>query len=205
MLHWLRNDGKKLDDTALAVGPMPEGVKALVGFVLSDLAGDALPDLLIACRRRRPPTARQEPRQRPALAGARSRRALEDELRPHADQLRTAWARSSRWKGRGSRSPTTTRPRRPGLGQSIGPVVLGLDRARRSSWFASRWPDGTMQCELNAKADAKLAAQRDQSQDGQLPGTFHVERLAVRVPGRLPRRRRPGLSGRSRRLRPARS
>ena len=52
--------------------------------------------------------------------------------------------------------------------------------------------------------DQKHDPRREQPQDRELPGTFHVERRTVRLPRRLPRRRRPGLPRRPRRLRPAR-
>ena len=45
---------------------------------------------------------------------------------------------------------------------------------------------------------------REQPQDRQLPGPFHVERRAVRLHRRLPGRRRPRLPGRPGRLQPAR-
>ena len=46
-------------------------------------------------------SARAEPRQRPALAGARPRRPLEVQPRPHADQLRTASGPGSSLEGQG--------------------------------------------------------------------------------------------------------
>ena len=103
-------------------------------------------------------------------------------------------APDSRSKGRGSMSLTTTRPRLRALGQSVGPVVLGMGASTSAPLLRVRWPDGVMQCELNVTADKTPDRRRGQPEDRQLPGPFHVERLEVRVPGRLLRRRRPRLS-----------
>jgi len=83
----------------------------------------------------------------------------------------------------GSRRPGQTRDRRPG-----SPAL-----ARRCAAMRAQRPHRR-----------GAGARREQPQDGQLPGAFHVERYAFRLPGRLPGRRRPGLPGRARGLRPAR-
>ena len=84
-----------------------------------------------------------------------------------------------------------------GLAQSIGPVLIGLGKRETADLVHLRWPDGVDAMRAQCPRRRQASAGREQPQDGQLPGTFHVERYAVRLPGRLPRRRRPGLPGRA--------
>ena len=155
-------------------------------------------------RRRRRAPARAQPGQRAALAVARPGGPVEDQLRPHADQPARARGPARRSKGRGSTSRTTTRPRRRASRSRSGRSSSGSARTRSAALLRLRWPDGTMQCELNVAADQTLALDRAQPQDRQLPRPLHLGRRAVRLPGRLPRRRRARLPRRPRRLRPAR-
>src|SRR5262249_32935708 len=59
-----------------------------------------------------------------------------------------------------------------GLAQSVGPVVLGLNKSPSVELVRLRWPDGTMQCELNARADAKLALAEYSRKEGSCPVLF---------------------------------
>ncbi len=125
VVHWSRNDGKTLIDAPLAVGPAPDGIKTLTGFVLSDLAGDALPDLLTLADGAPPTLAKNLGNGRHWLAldlGGRWKTSF-DHMRTNPHGLGT---RLTLWKGRGSSSPTTIRRPTASLGQSVGPFVLGL-------------------------------------------------------------------------------
>ena len=181
VVHWSRNDGKTLIDAPLAVGPAPDGIKTLTGFVLSDLAGDALPDLLTLADGAPPTLAKNLGNGRHWLA-ARSRRALEDELRSHANQ-----------------------PTRPGyqtpIGRAGAPLHLrgyyddGLARpidrpvcARSGCQSVGRTGSARVARRYDAmrvepEGRRQTRPQRGESQDGKLSGTFHVERFAVRVRG----------------------
>ena len=160
------------------------------------------------------PPGRSAPGEAPALArnlgngqhwlALRARRPLAGQARADADQLARDRHPRRRSKGRGSTSPTTTRRPSPGLAQSVAPVVLGLGNSpkRRPGPPPLARRRHAVRAERRRRPEARPG--REQPQDGELPGTFHVERRAVRLPRRLPGRRRPRLPRRARRLRPAR-
>ncbi len=65
-----------------------------------------------------------------------------------------------------------------GLGQSVAPIVFGLGTQPRADLVHVLWPDGVLQCELNRRGRREARPAREQPQDRELPGTFHVERRA---------------------------
>ena len=88
---------------------------------------------------------------------------------------------------------------RRGLAQSVdaGRPRPGIAGERRPG-PPSAGPTACMQCELNIAGEPDAIAGGEQPQDRELPGAFHVERPALRLPRRLPRRRRPRLPRRAR-------
>ena len=178
----------------------PAGVD---GFALADLVGDPLPDLVLVGDGDAPGS-----RATSATAGTGWRSTSAAAGRPASTTCgptRTGSAPGSTLEGQGLHVPydhTTTQagPRRSRSGRSSS----GSAERPRPPLLRLRWPDGTMQCELNVAADQTLALDREQPQDRQLPRPLHLERRPVRLPRRLPRRRRARLPRRPRRLRPAR-
>ena len=61
---------------------------------------------------------------------------------------------------------------KPGLGQSIAPVVLGLGQHDQAALVHLRWPDGVMQCELNVAANQKLDLAENNRKTGSCPVLF---------------------------------
>ncbi len=154
MIDWARNDGSKLVVTPMPVGPAPEGVKSLSGFALADLAGDPLPDLLWLPDGAPPALAKNLGNGRHWLAldlGGRWKTGG-DHMRCNPHGLGTRL----RLEGQGLLSTFEYTTQSAGLGQSIGPIVMGLDASPSVHLIQLAWPDGTMQCELNQKADIKL-------------------------------------------------
>ena len=155
------------------------------------------------------PTGRS-PRARPRNLGngqhwlaLAARRALAGQARADADQL--ARDRNPRARRRAG-APRHLRPHdardrprpvdrpgraRPRPARSSRPGPSPLARRRHA-----------VRAQCRGQPEARPG--REQPQDRQLPGTFHVERQALRLHRRLPRRRRPRLPGRPGRLQPAR-
>ncbi len=59
-----------------------------------------------------------------------------------------------------------------GLAQSVGPIVVGLGNRTLAELVRLRWPDGTIQCELNQAADVKLELSETNRKTGSCPVLF---------------------------------
>src|SRR5207237_5559386 len=57
-------------------------------------------------------------------------------------------------------------------GQSLGPILLCLGKSPSVELVRLRWPDGTMQCELNEKADVKRTLAELNRKTGSCPVLF---------------------------------
>ncbi len=167
---WSRNAGTRFETRPLPLGPDGPEATPLVGLRRGRPRRRRL--ARPAPRPRRPAASdRPEPRERQPLAGGRPRRPLEDQLRPHADQLRGARGPAL------ARRAGDQRPLRPhdpdgGLGQSVGPVVLGMGSNTSAPLLRVRWPDGVMQCELNVTADKTLTLAEQSRKTGSCPVLF---------------------------------
>ena len=176
---WARNEGSRLAPIDLALGP--DSPQALSGLLAVNLAGNALPDLIMI-RDGVPP--------RVSIQSDNGNRWL-------------GLALGGRWKfGKGSDGgPSRTNPQAigtrvllqgpelsvsydhvpmsSGLGQSAGPIVLGLGEARQALLLRLTWPDGVMQSELNVQADQVLALREANRKTGSCPVlfTFDGERM----------------------------
>ena len=169
-LDWSRNDGAKGATAEVAAGPLPEGVTRLDGFALVDLAGDPLPDLVLVVPGGPPMVARNLGNGRHWLAidlGGRWKTSF-DHMRtnPHGIGTRLSV------QGQGLLTTYDHTTQVAGLGQSAVPFVLGLDQSPSAELIRLRWPDGTMQCELNEKADTKLALTEFNRKTGSCPVLF---------------------------------
>src|SRR5215218_2095434 len=59
-----------------------------------------------------------------------------------------------------------------GLAQSVGPIVLGMGKLPTAALLRLRWPDGTMQSELNVTGDKLLAIAEHNRKTGSCPVLF---------------------------------
>jgi tetratricopeptide (TPR) repeat protein len=166
-LMWANPRGGQFVSRPLALGP---GSESLVGFAVADLVGDPLPDLLLIKDGEAPRICRNlgNGRHWLALDPAGRWKAGFDHMRsnPHGLGLRIVA------EGQGlfaTHEHTTTAS---GLGQSVKPIVLGLGEASSAALLRLRWPDGTMQCELNVAADQKLPLVEHNRKTGSCPVLF---------------------------------
>ncbi|WP_165248643.1 FG-GAP-like repeat-containing protein [Paludisphaera soli] len=164
-IAWLRNEGVRL-----ATQEPPALAEPGDGFILADLAGDALPDLLLVPAGGPPVLARNLGNGNRWLAvelGGRWR--VQPELmrtNPHAIGARvTVQARGV------DASYDHTTPV-AGLGSAVGPVVIGLKDRPAADVIHVLWPDGVMQAELNVAADEKLALAERNRKTGSCPVLF---------------------------------
>ena len=123
-------------------------------------------------RRRGRPADRRQSRQRPALAGARPLRPLEDGRRPYADESARARCPGRARRAGAERPVRAHDPRGRAWGRGSRPVVLGMDRVPSAALVRVRWPDGTLQCELNVPADQVLAVVEHNRKTGSCPVLF---------------------------------
>ena len=165
-----RNDGQKLVAQAIAAGPVPSEVKRLAGFTLADLTGDPLPDLLLLPDGSAPLLAKNLGNGNHWLAldlGGKWKTSF-DHMRTNPHGLGTRITVEG--QGLLATYDHTTPNATPG--QSVGPVVIGLGKSPSAELVRLRWPDGTMQCELNQKADVKLALAEVNRKTGSCPVLF---------------------------------
>ncbi|QEH32798.1 FG-GAP repeat protein [Aquisphaera giovannonii] len=164
---WARNEGTRL---ARVDWPVAAETPGAAGLAIADLAGDPLPDLLLA-RDGEPPAL--------ALNRGNGHHWLSLELAGHwrvkPELMRTnSHGLGTRVLVEGQDTHVAHEHTTPetGLAQSIGPVVLGLGKRDAAELLHLRWPDGVMQCELNVAADQKRAIGENNRKTGSCPVLF---------------------------------
>jgi tetratricopeptide (TPR) repeat protein len=165
---WLRNDGKRLVEQVLPVGSVVDGSPS--GFTLADLVSDALPDLLLIPDGRSPQISRNFGNGQHWLAldlGGRWNVGHEH-MRTNPQGLGTR----INLEGQGLHVTYDHTTPDTGLAQSVRPIVLGLGKSTVAELVRLRWPDGTMQCELNEKADVQLTLAEKNRKTGSCPVLF---------------------------------
>ena len=170
VVDWARNDGRKFATQPLSLVPGTTDVAHYTGFAVADLAGDPLPDLVLLADGVAPQLARNLGNGRHWLAldlGGRWKTSF-DHMRtnPHGIGTRITL------EGQGLLVTHDHTTPGAGLSQSVGPVVLGLGQSPSVELLRLRWPDGTMQCELNAKVDTRLALNEFNRKKGSCPVLF---------------------------------
>jgi hypothetical protein len=151
---WARNDGKRLTSSKLALGPDDAGTAPLAGFELADVVGDPLPDLFLLREGTAPRVARNLGNGQHWLAVDLSGRwnVRPQHMRTNPQGIGTRLV----LEGQGLNVPYDHTTPRSGLAQSTGPVVLGLGKIPTVALIRLRWPDWTMQSELNVAGDKRL-------------------------------------------------
>lgn len=161
-VQWLRSG--RGQPTPLADQP------AGSGFLLADLIGDPLPDLLRFGASQGPALGRNPGNGSNWLALDLSGRWKNsfDHMRTNPQGLGTKLA----LVGKGFSSPFELTTPATGPGQSVGPIVLGLGLARSVPLLELTWPDGVMQAELNVPAGQVLALAENNRKTGSCPVLF---------------------------------
>ncbi|MFO0960151.1 MAG: CRTAC1 family protein [Isosphaeraceae bacterium] len=151
--------------------PLPLVEKApSAGFLLADLIGDPLPDLLRFGEGQGPTLARNPGNGANWLAVELSGRWKNsfDHMRTNPQGLGTKLA----LVGKGFSSPFELTTPASGPAQSAGPFVLGLGPAKSIPLLELTWPDGVMQAELNVPAGQVLALAENNRKTGSCPVLF---------------------------------
>lgn len=165
---WARNEGmQRLSAGDLSVDLETPGVE---GLVLADLAGDPLPDLLLTRTGAAPALAHN-------LGNGHHWLALDlgGHWRVKPELMRTnSHAIGTRLIAEGQGIQVTYDHTTPdsGLGQSIGPVVIGLGTKPAVDLVHLHWPDGVMQCELNVAGGARRVLAENNRKTGSCPVLF---------------------------------
>jgi tetratricopeptide (TPR) repeat protein len=169
-LAWARNEGTKFATRPLALGPDESAEAKPSGFVYADLAGDALPDLLLVGEGVAPRLAlnRGNGRHWLALDLTGQWKIGHDRMRtnPHGLGVRLAL------QGQGLSVPYDHTTPEAGLAQSVAPIVLGMGTVPSAALLRLRWPDGTMQSELNVPANQALTLIEHNRKSGSCPVLF---------------------------------
>ena len=180
-LAWARNAGTRLETGPLPLKPGADhiahrpmaGVVAtptMVGFAAADLTGDPLPDLLFVREGEAPRLARNLGNGNHWLAVD-----LAGRWKTSFDHMRTnSQGLGARLllEGQGISVPYDHTTPSAGLGQSVGPVILGMGSHASAPLLHVRWPDGVMQCELNVTADKTLVLAEMNRKTGSCPVLF---------------------------------
>lgn len=166
--RWARNEGSRLATSSLMTGP-DEAAEA-VALDWADLAGDALPDLLLVRDGVGPVLAVNRGNGNHWLGVELAGRWKFgfDFMRTNPHGLGTKLA----LQGTGLDIPFTTGTHAATLGQSQGPLVFGLGPVASVPLIQLRWPDGVMQAELNVDADQVLALSEYNRKTGSCPVLF---------------------------------
>jgi tetratricopeptide (TPR) repeat protein len=155
---------------ALALGPEPSDPAPLVGLSLSNVAGDALADLLLWRDGQAPLIARNLGNGHHWLAldlGGRWK-VGHDRMRTNSHGL----GAKLQIQGVGLEVPYEASTQEASTAQSVGPIVFGLGKAGSISLLRVRWPDGVIQCELNQAVDAPLSLAEYNRKTGSCPVLF---------------------------------
>ena len=169
-LSWSRNAGTRFETASIPVPAAEFPTTPLVGLALADLAGDPLPDLLIIPGGMAPRIARNLGNGQHWLAvdlAGRWKTSF-DRMRTNSEGL---GARLS-LEGQGINVPYDHTTPTAGLGQSVGPIVLGMGPNTSAPLLRVRWPDGVIQCELNVTADKTLTLVEQSRKTGSCPVLF---------------------------------
>jgi tetratricopeptide (TPR) repeat protein len=165
-----RNEGTRLAEQTPWGRPEAGSDPAPAGFALVDLVGDPLPDLLVLSDGAAPRIAASRGNGRHWLALSLSGRwkAGADHMRtnPHGLGARVAL------EGQGLNVQYEHTTPEAAAGQGVSPVFLGMDRAPAAALLRVRWPDGTLQCELNVPAGQVLALAEHNRKTGSCPVLF---------------------------------
>ncbi len=165
LIDWARNDSRRLSKRPmLALATRPAGV------ALADLVGDPLPDCLVLNENSPPVLARNLGNGQHWLGldlGGRWKTGF-DHMRTNPQGLGTR----INLEGQGLHVTHDQTTPAASLGQSVGPVVLGLGKSESVDLVRLRWPDGTMQCELNQKADVVVTIAETNRKTGSCPVLF---------------------------------
>lgn len=164
---WSRNEGKRFATRSLALGLTPPG---LVGQLAVDLVGNALPDLLLIQPGEAPKIATN-------LGTGHHWLALElgGHWREKPELMRTnphAIGTKLLIEGQGLHVTYDHTTPESGLGQSVLPVVLGMGKVASPTLVHARWPDGVLQCELDARGDQKQPLAENNRKTGSCPVLF---------------------------------
>jgi hypothetical protein len=146
---WARNDGSRLAVQDLALPPL--GTEPLVGLDLADIAGDALPELILLHEGSPPRWLGNAGNGCHWLA-----LSLSGRWKFGFDWMRSnshGTGASLTVQGANLSVPATLTPAATGPGQSVGPLVLGLGSSTAVPLVRVRWPDGVLQAELNLPID----------------------------------------------------
>ncbi len=164
---WLRNGVDRLESKGLLARFDDPSLDGLLGI---DLVGDPLPDL-VACRPGHPPELSRN------LGNGNHWLAFQ--LGGHwgvkPQLMRTnshAIGAKLLVEGQGVHVSYDHTTQNSGLGQSIGPVVLGLGTRDAAELVHIRWPDGVMQCELNVSGNQLKPLAENNRKTGSCPVLF---------------------------------
>ena len=168
--EWARNEGNRLATRAMTLGP--EGSGAIVGMGYGDVAGDALPEVVLVRDGEGPRVARNlgNGRHWLAISFAGRWRTGNDHgpMRSNPEGIGVAVA---------LQGPTFTVPyvhttTSASLDQSLVPVVFGLGDSPGVPLVRLTWPDGVLQCELNMDADRLVTLNETCRKTGSCPVLF---------------------------------
>ncbi len=166
--QWSRNEGSRLATTTLTTGPDESAEPIAMDWV--DLAGDALPDLLLLRDGVGPVLAVNRGNGNHWLALSLTGRWKFgfDFMRTNPHGLGTKIS----LQGTGLEIPWSVGTHAATLGQSQGPLVFGLGSSSSVPLIRLRWPDGVMQAELNVDADQVLELAEYNRKTGSCPVLF---------------------------------
>jgi tetratricopeptide (TPR) repeat protein len=151
--EWARNAGNRLATLQIALGP--DTLKPLQGLAIADLAADPLPDLLLLRDGEGPRLARNLGNGQHWLAlDVRGQWKLGPQYGPMRTNPQGLGARIL-LQGLTLRNFYNHTTPESGLAQSVGPVVLGVGENTSVNLIRLLWPDGVIQCEMEAKVDQK--------------------------------------------------
>jgi hypothetical protein len=164
---WARNEGKRF---AAAILPIRLESMTVDAVAAVDIVGDPLPDILVLRPDEPPALARNQGNGQHWIAlqlgGHWGVKPHLMRSNSHAIGVRLAL------EGQGTYVTYDHTTPESGLAQSVTPVVLGLGSKPNADLVHLLWPDGVMQCEMNVRANEKLALSENNRKTGSCPVLF---------------------------------
>ncbi|WZO99128.1 FG-GAP-like repeat-containing protein [Isosphaeraceae bacterium EP7] len=167
--QWARNDGDRLVAQSLRIpGSSPEITLPTAHFT-ADFLGDALPEM-IEWKQGEAPEIIPRLTNSKWLALDLRGKWLTDfghmRTNPHGLGVKLTL------EGQGLNVPLEVTTPSSGPGQSVVPAVLGMGSHEMADLLRLRWPDGTMQCELNVQSNVLRVQDEINRKTGSCPVLF---------------------------------
>jgi hypothetical protein len=167
--QWARNDGERFVSQVLKLPQNSPASAVPAARFMADVVGDALPELIEWRLGEAPEIFPMRPTSKWLALDLRGKWLTDFghmRTNPHGLGVKLTL------EGQGLNVPLEVTTPSSGPGQSVVPIVLGMGSHETADLLRLRWPDGTMQCELNVQANVLRVQDEINRKTGSCPVLF---------------------------------